>query len=393
MRCLVTALLKYLVPGTAVLAGLMTLSSPVLACGYSYDIGGIYTLRQAVDDCDLVIYGKLINAREGPGDGSTDCILETVIKPHPILRGKKVVTLSRHMEIKDPKRPPHFLLFCTLFKGRIEPCWRSVQVSAAVGGYLKGLLAIEDKNHTRRLRYCFDFLDHADREIARDAFDEFMKIPDRELGLAARKLPAAKLRRWLRDPKTEASRSRLYGFLLGNCGTDEDALLLRSLAIRLAKQDKPPQIDGILTGYTLLRPREGWAHIRGLLNNPSGNFALRVAEWRAARYFHYTRPDVIEPKAIVEAFKPALNQSDFADVIIHDLRRWRRWDLTAHVLPLYGRRSPDAQETVRNRRAILCYALRCPDREAVAFIAEQRKTDPAFVQEAEELLKLEKEVN
>jgi hypothetical protein len=374
--------MKHLVPA-AVLLGLIAAPLPAPACGFINDFAVVRTLRQDVADSQVVIYGKLVNAREGPGDGSTDCILETIIKPHPILRGKRGITLSRYLEIKDPDHPPRYLIFCDIYKGQIDP-FRGVQTSSAIGPYLKGLLAIDVKNDTRRLRYCFDFLDHADQEIALDAFREFMKTPDRELGLAARKLPAAKLRRWLRDPKPSADRHRLYGFLLGNCGSAEDAVLLRSVADRLAKEKTPPQIDGILTGYTLLRPKEGWAHIRALLDDPSSNFMLRFAALRAARYFHNTRPDVIGEKAIVEAFKPALKQSDFADLAIGELRAWRCWDLTGDILPLYARRS---HESPLMHRAIIAYALQCPGGEAATFIAERRKTDAELVKEVEEWLR------
>jgi hypothetical protein len=342
------------------------------------------TLRESAAGCDLLVYGTLANPRKGPGDeGTTDVIVAAVLKAHPILGAKKVLTLPRHLPF-PPNKPPRYLIFCEVFKGKLDP-YRGIEATPAIVGYLKGLLAINPKDRKRQLRYCFDFLTHADQEIANDAFNEFTKSSLKELSQAARALPPEKLRTMLKDPKAPLYRLSTYGFLLGNCGNTADAAFLRDLAAKQIKKDKQVS-DGVLTGYTLLDPKKGWAFARKLMANPGNAFVVRYAALRTARFFHDTRPDIIDKKAILELIRDGLNQEDMADLPIEDLRRWRCWDLTTHVLSLYGG-TPGGPPIVR--RAIMRYALQCPRPEAAAFVVQRRKTDADLVKDTEELLKLE----
>jgi hypothetical protein len=342
------------------------------------------TFREDAAESKLIVWGTLDHPRKGPNGEFTDVLLGGIVRSHPILRGKSVLTLPRRIAIEDRNRPPSMLIFCDVVKGQLDPL-QAVVVSPAAVGYLKGLLAIDARRHDRVLRYCFDFLDHPDPGIAGDALTEFTKTPDRNLATLARQLPAAKLRRWLRDPTTPPVRQRLFGLLIGHCGTADDAVLLRSLTVHLAKKGSSG-IDGILIGYTLLDPKDGWAQVRDLLGDSTRDFALRYAALRTVRWFRDVRPEKIEAMALVAAMKPALAHNDFADLIVNDLRAWRCWDLTDQVLALYGKPSHQAMII---RRSIIRYALQCPEKMAAEFVVQRRNTDGEMVAEAEELLRLE----
>jgi hypothetical protein len=145
-------------------------------------------------------------------------------------------------------------------------------------------------------------------------------------------------------------------------------------------------VDGILAGYTMLKPNEGWAYTRGLLKDPSKEFMLRYAALRAARFFWDSRPDVVDKKDLVEGVCELLDQSDICDLAIEDLRKWQRWDVADRVLGLQGKKSHDIPII---RRAILRYALSCPDKKAADLVAQWRQRDPEMVKDTEELLKLE----
>jgi hypothetical protein len=72
---------------------------------------------------------------------------------------------------------------------------------------------------------------------------------------------------------------------------------------------------------------------------------------------------------------------------VEDLRRWKRWELAEQVLGCYGK---DSHAAPIVRRAILRYALRCPeDRNVRVFLAERRQADPGLVNEVEESIRLE----
>jgi hypothetical protein len=368
---------------TVALTVLLAAAGLAPACGFIEGASAVPTLRQGATQSELVLYGTLNDPRHDAGGDSTTLAIETVLKAHPALEGRKTLRLPRHIPIEDPRHPPHCLVFCDVYRGQIDP-FRMVPATRAVIEYLKGLLVVPADDSPRRLRYCFDHLDHADKGVAEDAFQEFIKSPDAEIGQVGRLLSAAKLRTWLRDPATPLPRLRLYGFLLGNCGGAADATLLRELTDRLVRQQPSWQIDAILTGYTLLTPREGWPHVCRLAGDPSLPFAVRFAAQRAARFFHNVRPDFLPKEEILAVPAALLEQPDIADIPIEDLRRWRCWDLTERILPLYDKMAPDNSPVLR--RATLRYALQSPGAAAQNFVARLRKSAPDLVEDTEDWL-------
>jgi hypothetical protein len=82
-----------------------------------------------------------------------------------------------------------------------------------------------------------------------------------------------------------------------------------------------------------------------------------------------------------------LEQGDIADLAIEDLRKWQQWQVTDKVLGLKDKPSHSVPIV---RRAILRFALSCPDNAAAAaYVTELRAKDARMVADAEELLKLE----
>jgi hypothetical protein len=145
-------------------------------------------------------------------------------------------------------------------------------------------------------------------------------------------------------------------------------------------------VDGILAGCTMLQPKMGLDYIQSILKDPAKEFMLRYAALRALRFFWDSRPDLIDKKELVQGVYQLLDQSDIADLAIEDLRKWSRWENCDRVLELQNKKSHDIPII---RRAILRFALCCPDKKAMAFVEQARKRDPEMVKDTEELLKLE----
>jgi hypothetical protein len=145
-------------------------------------------------------------------------------------------------------------------------------------------------------------------------------------------------------------------------------------------------VDGMLVGYTLLQPKEGWNYTQALMKDSDKEFALRYAALRAARWFHNVRTEVVDKKDVVAGVASLLDQDDIADLAIEDLRRWGCWELTDRILDLAGKKSHDIPIIRRN---ILRYALQSPEKRAAEFVADMRKKDAKSVELAEELLKLD----
>ncbi|MGE3804848.1 MAG: hypothetical protein AB7K24_09275 [Gemmataceae bacterium] len=346
------------------------------------------TLRQDAGQAKMVLFGALTESTpiaDDPRGGTTKLKIDKAIKPDPFLKDRNVLTLPRYVPVPDPKKPPQYLVFCDIFNGRVDP-YRGMPVkSDAMIKYLEGALALKTDNAEKLLPYYFDFLEHKDAEIANDAFLEFAKANDADIGKVAGKFAPEKLRSWLTDPNTPTHRLSLYGFLLGACGSDRDALMLKQL---LEKSDDRSlaAIDGILGGYIQLRPREGWDHLCDRLKDTKKPFNERFAVLRTVRFYHGWKPDDAKDQ-ILRALGIVVEQGDIADLAVEDLRKWQMWDLTDKVLAQYGKKGFDAPIV---KRGIVRYALSCPKPEAKRFVSRLKGEDPELVRTVEESLEFEK---
>ena len=377
---------------------LSTAPAPARCCPFCGMQG--QTLTGDIDQASMVVVGTMTNAKLAAADtleGTTDLVIESVIKKHEIIDGKKVVTLPKYIPGEDKKYK--FLVFCDVFKGKIDP-YRGVAVKADcdVASYVEGALKVKDKKPAERLAYFFKYLDSPEIEVSNDAYKEFGNADYKDYKDMAKDLPAETLAKWLKDPNTPAFRYGLYASMLGHCGKPEHAKLLRAML------DDPEKklvtgADGILAGYILLEPKEGWDYLRSILKDEKKEFTQRYAALRAARFFHDSRSDVIPHDDVTAAVALLLDESDIADLAIEDLRKWGCWNMTEQVLALYGKKSHDVPII---RRSILRFALSArdlnadgsvnaakPNPKAAAFVAELRKKDKEMVESAEELLRLE----
>jgi hypothetical protein len=368
-------------------AAVLALVSPGAVQAMCFVVGtNVETLGKVADDLGLVVVG--VPVPQGTADnGTTQLTISAVLKTHPVLDGRKVVTIPRYIGTDDTTKAVPYLIFADVFKGQIDP-YRGVPATPAVVDYVTGLMKLDRKDRAAVLRYCADHLGDKDRTVADDVFAEFMQSPDKVIGEVARKMSAKVLRRIVEDKQTPAERLGLYGFLLGNCGGDEDAKTLRGLLDRLVKEEQPPGLDGLFTGYALLKPAEGWTYLRAQMKDTGKEFPVRYSCVRAAQFFHDTRPDVVAEKDILAVMEMGIDQSDMADIPIELLRKWGCWKLTDRILALYGRKEFDVPIL---RRSIIKYALQCPGNEAAAFIAARRKTDAELVKDMEKLLRDEEE--
>src|SRR5439155_5113499 len=194
--------------------------------------------------------------------------------------------------------------------------------------------------------------------------------------------------KWLTDPNTPPSRLGLYGSMLGHSGKAEYGKVLRNLLDDPQRQ-YTSGIDGILAGYVLLQPKEGWQYVTDIIKDAKRDFLLRYAALRTTRFFHDYRPDVISVKDVTASATILLGQKDIADLAIEDLRKWEDWGVADRVLDLWGLASHDVPII---RRSSIKYAWSFPkdsNKRVAAFIAERRKENTALLDDLEELLRME----
>jgi hypothetical protein len=344
----------------------------------------LQTFRQEARTSKFVVIGTLTNPRLVGDQGYTDLAIEHVLKDDPALGRRKTLTLSRWTPV-DPKKPPRLLVFFDVYDGKLDP-FRGVTLrGTGVADYLRGGLELDDRDRVASLLYYFRHLDSADPDVAADAFLEFAKATDREIGAVGPKLDPAKLRRLLADPKTPPERLGVLAFLLGACGTKADADTLAGL---VAKGDERTStaLSGLLGGYIEMRPDDGFKRAIALLTDEKRPYQDKLAVLGTLRFFQAYKPAEFR-KPILAGMAAVIGRGDMADMAIEDLRRWKWWDLTRHILAQYGKPT-HAAPLVKN--AILRYALTCPDADSAAFVKTLRASEPALVREVEESLEFER---
>ena len=342
------------------------------------------TLIGDFDQAAMVLVGSFANARQDAGldGGTTDFIIDEVLKKHEIIDGKKKITLPKYM----PGAKNKFVIFCDVYKGTIDP-YRGVEIQPGsdLVKYLRGALALKDHPLAERLRYAFDYLNSADIDVALDAYREFQKTDYKDYKDTAKSLPPATLAKWLRDPKTPPYRYGLYASLLGLCGRPEDGKLLREM-LQDPQKRMGSGLDGMLVGYVTIDPKEGAAFLSSILKDGKQEFLLRYAALRGVRFLWDQRPDLVPKTDLIQDVKLLLDQPDMADFAVEDMRKWERWEMTDSVLDLFNKETHNVPVV---RRAILRFALKSPAPRAKAFVEEQRRRDKEWVCDTEELLRLE----
>jgi hypothetical protein len=363
---------------TAALAG----PSLLWACPFCGEGGK--TLTQSGNEAVLIVSGRLTNANEDKE--TTDIVIEEVVKDSEVRGKKTTLTLTRFVDLSNSTDKDRFVVFFDYYNDKLDPVKGvATKKGSKLPEYLRGAFKIKDKPNSERLRYFFNHLDSSELTISTDAYWEYANTDYKDFKPMAKGLPADRVAKWLKDPETPSLRLGLYASMLGHCGTEKDAPILRELL------DDPDRrqgsgVDGMFAAYVLLKPKDGWKYLQEALKDTKEEFLFRYAALKAVRFLRDYRTEV--PKAELEsAVCNLLTQEDVADLAIEDLRKWQCWDKADKVLAVT---KTNLYKVPIVKRSILRYCLQCQDNKAAdAFVTAFRKADPEAVSQAEELLKLE----
>ena len=345
------------------------------------------TLIKSYGEAAMVAYGYFTNpkidSKNSIEGGTSDFVIEKVLKNHDILKGKTFITVPKYMpDMKEKK----FILFCDVYKENVNP-FRADEVlpGSELLAYLTSSLKFMDDDMPKRLRHCFDFLASPDLAISMDAYREFAKADYADYKDMAKKLPAKTICEWLKDPATPTYRYPLYASLLGHCGDPkEHGDFLRALLDDPLKSEITG-LEGVMAGYVMLQPKEGWEYMQKLGKNDDPNrFNVRYAVVVTLRFFYDYRSDVLSKDQVKKGMAQLLDVPDVSDFAMDDLRNWQAWDMTDKILDLFKKPSHDNPIV---DRAILRFALCSKTPRAAEFVAAQRKRDPVWVSDTEELLR------
>jgi hypothetical protein len=345
------------------------------------------TLSGAASDASMVFFGKLANANEK--NNTTDIHVEVVLKDNSIRGNRKVLTLTPCQYLDKAGPNDRSLVFCKASKDGLR---LSSSVPAMTGSklpeYLRNAVQVKDKPLKQRLRFFFDFLENADPDIATDAYREFANADyTAEFRELLQDLPVERVIGWLKNPRTQPVRIGLYASMVGHSGHEKDAAVLRGILDDPERRSRDG-VDGLLAAYTMVKSKEGWLYLVAALKDTRGSFEFRYAAFRAVRFLHDYRPDVVAKKELLDAACILLKQDDMPDIAIDHLRKWRAWDRAENVLAVAR---TDAGKQAIVKRAILRYCLCCEgSAKAKTYVQTCRHADAEVVKEIEDQLAKEK---
>ncbi len=213
-------------------------------------------MAKQIQKCDNLLLGKWVGGEEpttrSRGSSTFEIIEVSFSKGDRFQRGQ-VVVMPQY--VAGSETASYSLMGP---EDRLQDWNPALEVSAAAWAYLSKMPfpVTDPKAQTDRLMYFLPFFEHEDPLVSNDAFEEFAEAPYEVIVPLKDKLPREDILKWLADPKTPVDRIGFYGLLAGLCGHPEDAEILEKKIVIL-DADFRKGIDGIMTGYLLLRGEDG----------------------------------------------------------------------------------------------------------------------------------------
>jgi hypothetical protein len=329
------------------------------------------TLAQRRESAAAVALGE---AAGRGGDKTQEYRLHTIFKGPPELKKRGAV----EADSPQTKEGRLAILFATADEPQARKVdqwdWSTAFANEALLGYFAAAPDLRQPP-VKRLSYFASYLEHADRDIARDAYLEFAHAPYEDVLAVADKFDFAAVRRWLASERVPDERKGFYGLVLGLAKRDADKAENRALLKRLILEDRSDfraGFDGMLAGYLLLSGKEGLEQVaaRYLTNTAARHGDVRHVT-SALRFYYEYGPSELQG-AIARGLMPLVDRPEFAAAAIIDLARWQRWEALDRVAAVYRRPNSDGP----TRRAVVAFLTACTKPEALTALERLRKSDP-----------------
>ncbi|MEX1231250.1 MAG: hypothetical protein WEB58_13475 [Planctomycetaceae bacterium] len=333
-----------------------SIATSAYPCPFCYSVS-TWTLSEQVAEHDVVALVQWHHAVRGVGakPGTTTFeVLEVLRAPQPGAPPKgHLIDFVTYREDNDPtvrafsQNKGHLIDFVTYREGKAGDlfllCGKNAntfiwyhpfKISNAAYDYVKRAPSPQ-MPIPQRLEYFLNYLEHADPQIAEDAYAEFADVSYQELIAFAPKIPREKVHSWVADPNIDSKRLGLYGKLLGLVGNDDDAEMMAKL-IAQPSDDYRPGIDGVMAGYLLLTGEAGLELIeKTKLLDKTVPFETYAA-MQALRFMWQHGQGRISQDRLRESMRILLDHLEFTDLVIGDLARWKDWESQERLAALYG---------------------------------------------------------
>jgi hypothetical protein len=171
--------------------------------------------------------------------------------------------------------------------------------------------------------------------ISNDAYGEFANAPYADITQLSESLPREKVRGWITNKDTPATRMGLYGLLIGLCGNNDDAKIIEKRILK-ETEDFRLGIDGLMSGYLLLTGDKGLSVLdEHKLKNRDVPFSETYAAMQALRFMWKYSEGRIEKSRLRASMRILLDRPELADLVIADLARWKDWEIQDRLMALY----------------------------------------------------------
>ncbi len=387
------------------------------------------TLTEEIASSDVVVLARLIQEAAPPADrpdewgefgvvdpetGKARFRIERVLLGEPLLRGAEEIEVIFFGEASTESQ------FFIRGVGTEPIDWNvPLALSDRAVEYLDRLDDLP-KEGPDRIAFFLDYLQHDDRLLAQDAYDEFARAPYADVQAIADQIDHDQLWQWIEDREISPNRRSLYFTMLGVCGTEEDRHQLRKMmladdrVLRSAAEATAAAALGLGGAITLpampemvsmdqRRKQLGFNAMVGCYLKLGGTDALdevdqlflanpdahpsKVFGTLIALRFLAEGTDQVPLDRLIESMRLVLDKPDFAEQAITDLARWQDWSVLDRLVVMFKEAKPKTYV----KEPIIAYldqATQQPGyigQRAAAAMAELEKLDPDAVKRSRSL--------
>jgi hypothetical protein len=373
--------LRLLMAGIVV-AVVSSASRPAGACPFCSAVS--LTFSEEIANAQVAVIAKLVEPPPRPQADATSNSLDVVkakFEVVKILKGDKELGKNRKIETVYFGDSPAGTTF--LIMGIDPPTinWGTpIAISPRGQEYVAKAIELP-KEGPERLAFFQDYLEDKDEMLARDAYDEFAKMPYAGVMGLKDRMNHDKIVEWVKSPQIPVSRRRLYLTMLGVCGTQADMPLIEEMIKSKDRQTKGA-LDALVAAYLTLKGPEGMPLVEDLfLKNKDAEYTDTYATIMALR-FHGTEEKIIPRERLLVGIRMMLDRPQLADLVIPDLARWEDWSVMDRLVSLFKNADEDSNWV---RVPVINYLRACPLPAAKERIDELAKLDPETVKRASTL--------
>ncbi len=367
--------MRWLIAFLLLAVALISLASPPVAnacpiCCFT----NCSTFSEELERSDVVAIGKLVSATSGTGQPAT-ATFEIV----DILKGKGLAKkLPRRIEVPGFTAASGNGRYLLLGAGTQPLAWGpAYPASTRLAPYLREVLRLP-KQGSQRLTFYFRYLEDADEMIARDAYDELVRVDYAELKRLRPVLNHDQLVAWISDDQIPTSRRRLYFTMLGICGSAHDVPVLERL-MRSGRRADTRGLESLIACYLTLRGTTGLPVVEELyLANIAAEYDEFYCAILAIRFHLKDESKIARPK-LIASLRLVLSRPELADLVIPDLAKAEDWAVIDRLMLLY-RDAPPKETWVRV--PVINYLQACPLPRAKEYLDECERLDPKSFQRA-----------